>query len=76
MRSRAFRRHHHDRMLNKVKDFDMYQNDFWSEEEKLQHQRKMAETRKPCSCHMCGNPRKVFKEKTLQEKKFDEYEIE
>jgi hypothetical protein len=36
----------------------------------------MTETRKPCSCHMCGNPRKHFKEKTMQEKRFDEYEIE
>lgn len=28
---------------------------------------------KLCSCHMCGNPRKHFKEVTLQEKKADEY---
>lgn len=27
---------------------------------------------KLCSCHMCGNPRKFFNEKTLQEQKFDE----
>jgi hypothetical protein len=25
-------------------------------------------------CHMCGNPRKVWGEKTIQEKKFDEVE--
>jgi hypothetical protein len=31
----------------------------------------MAETRHPCSCHMCGNPRKHWKEKTIQEKRFD-----
>jgi hypothetical protein len=23
-------------------------------------------------CHMCGNPRKIWGEKTIQEKKFDE----
>lgn len=69
MRSRAERRHHHERMLNKVKKFGLYQNYFWSEEEKEEHQRKMAETRKPCSCHMCGNPRKHWKDKTMQEKK-------
>lgn len=23
-------------------------------------------------CFMCGNPRKVFKEKTMQERRFDE----
>lgn len=27
------------------------------------------ETPKPCSCFMCGNPRKFFKESTIQEKK-------
>ena len=27
---------------------------------------------KLCSCHMCGNPRKFFNAKTLQEQKFDE----
>lgn len=28
----------------------------------------VVETPKPCSCWMCGNPRKFFKELTLQEK--------
>jgi hypothetical protein len=63
-------------MLNKVKKFSLYENYFWNEEDKLQHQRKMAETRKPCSCYMCGNPRKHWKDKTMQEKRFDEYEKE
>lgn len=72
-KSRAERRHHHRRMLEKVKDFFIYQNHFWTEEEKLQHQRKLAENRKPCSCYMCGNPRRMFKEKTIQEKRFEEY---
>jgi hypothetical protein len=32
---------------------------------------------KPCSCAMCGNPRRYFNEVTIQEKKFeDEMEIE
>lgn len=26
-----------------------------------------------CSCHMCGNPRKWFNEKTMQEKRMDDY---
>ena len=70
MRSRAERRHHHQRMLNKVKTFSLYQNYFWSEENKLEHQKRMAENRKPCSCHMCGNPRHHQKDKlTMQEKR-------
>lgn len=34
---------------------------------------KYANTRQPCSCYMCGNPRKYLGEKTIQEKKFDYY---
>lgn len=26
-----------------------------------------------CSCHMCGNPRKWWNEKTMQEKRMDEF---
>jgi len=26
-------------------------------------------------CHLCGNPRKFFKEKTIQEKRFDQREF-
>ena len=71
-KSRAERRHHHLRMLEKVKDFSLYKYASWSEEEKLQHQKRMAENRKPCSCYMCGNPRKHWKDKTMQEKRFEE----
>lgn len=30
---------------------------------------------KLCSCHMCGNPRKWFNEKTMQEKKIDQEDV-
>jgi hypothetical protein len=26
------------------------------------------------NCHMCGNPRKIWKEKTIQEKRFEQTE--
>ncbi len=71
-KSRAERRHHHHRMLEKVKDFTFYKYGIWDEEDKLQHQRKIAETRTPCSCDMCGNPRRRWKDKTMQEKRFEE----
>ena len=35
---------------------------------------KKAHTPAMCSCHMCGNPRKYWKEKTIQEKR-NNYEI-
>jgi hypothetical protein len=36
----------------------------------------LANHLKVCSCHMCGNPRKHWKEKTIQEKRFDFYQYE
>ena len=70
-KSRADRRHHHQRMLDKVKAFHWLKKKFWngSEDERELHMKKMAETRHPCSCHMCGNPRKHWKEETIQEYK-------
>ena len=32
---------------------------------------KYADHLKACSCSMCGNPRKFYKEKTIQEKRAD-----
>ena len=73
-KSRAERRHHHNRMLDRVKTFHWLKKKFWhgSEEERELHMKKIAETRHPCSCHMCGNPRRMFKKKTVQEKRFDQ----
>jgi len=34
-----------------------------------------AHTPKQCSCRVCGNPRKHWKEKTIQEKRNDYEEI-
>ncbi len=78
MRTRSERRHHHQRMIDRVKNFGWlkYIKKKFSEEEYEQHLKHLAETRKPCSCHMCGNPRKYWKEKTMQEKRIDEYNIE
>lgn len=86
MRTRAERRHHHQRMLNRVKNFSMYKSSYiWAEEDKLKHQRKMAETRKPCSCDVCCNPRNsgfakgdrlTMQEKRIMESINDEYSEE
>lgn len=35
------------------------------------HAKAMIYTRKRCSCYMCGNPRKHWNDKTIQEKKAD-----
>jgi len=73
VRTRAERRHHHKRMLDKVRNFTYlkYMKDNFTQEEYEKYINKLVENRKSCSCWMCGNPRKYTKEKTLQEKKFD-----
>lgn len=77
-KNRADRRHHHQRMIEKVKDFWWLQaSKYWGSEEKRQrHIRKMAETRKPCSCDMCCNVRRNPLAKgerlTMQERKIIE----
>jgi len=37
---------------------------------------KIASSKTPCSCAMCGNPRKYFKAKTMQELRHEPYEKE
>lgn len=73
MKTRAERRHHHRRMIDRVKNFGWIRSlRLWntSEEERDRHIKQMAENRKPCSCYMCGNPRHHQKDKlTMQEKR-------
>lgn len=78
-RSRAERRHHHNRMLEKAKNFGIltWKKDSISEEEYHKHLAKVAETKTPCSCHMCRNPRhsdfyKGDQKLTMQERRFKE----
>ena len=72
MRTRAERRHHHQRMIKKAKKSFMCTalKEFVTEEEWYEKVAKLSETRAPCSCHMCGNPRKHYKEITIQERRF------
>ena len=73
MRSKAFRRQQHQRMIQKTEKFQWLQPQYWhgDEEHRQKMIRQVAENRKPCSCYMCGNARKMWKQKTMQEKKMD-----
>jgi len=64
---RALRRHHKIR-LNK-KRINYYTRGFYEKNRvDVEHQTlKFVDTPKPCSCWMCGNPRKHWKEETRQE---------
>lgn len=76
MRTRSERRHHHQRMIDRAKDFFMskWKKDLLSEEDYQKHLSFIAETKKPCSCGMCCNPRRAWYAKenqrlTMQEKR-------
>jgi len=70
MKTRAERRHHEQRMRAKVrKNYEVQQHRQFGEDHYKEVIARRATTRKPCSCWMCGNPRKFFGEKTIQEKR-------
>jgi hypothetical protein len=64
-KKRAKRRHDDNRLLKKSVFF--CKNVMMRSDEK--YARKRRDTRKPCSCWMCGNPRRVYGTKTMQEQK-------
>lgn len=63
MKKRSIRRHHLNRMKNKAKKV------YWFNEPDKAI--TLANHLASCSCSICGNPRKYYKEKTIQEKKFE-----
>jgi hypothetical protein len=60
-------------MINRVKGFRWIKsfNSYLSESKIDRIIKRVSETRQPCSCHMCGNARKLWKQKSLKEKKFE-----
>lgn len=66
MRTRAERRKHEVRMKRKAEKIVRLEG--WTDEEYIQHRaNKIAKNRTACSCLMCGNPRKFWGHKTIQE---------
>ncbi len=70
--SRALRRHHRER-LKKTRQ------DYWGhrpmayQPERNWHPRSLGiltRTPHPCSCPMCGNPRRCFGERSIQERRW------
>lgn len=64
--NRAQRRHDDQRVRDKRSKIS------WAKNGSDKLLGKLLHTAALCTCWMCGNPRKYFKEKTLQEKSFDE----
>ncbi len=65
---RALRRHHYRRLKRKRERF---RRDVSSAPTGPHDLGMAVATPKGCSCWMCGNPRRYFREKTLQERKAD-----
>ncbi len=65
---RALRRFHRVRLFKKRRNY-------WGWTGVLVEEpvyKMIINTPTPCSCFMCGNPRKYWKEKSIQELKFEE----
>tara|TARA_B110000037_G_scaffold221999_1_gene295022 strand:- start:1693 stop:1923 length:231 start_codon:yes stop_codon:yes gene_type:complete len=67
-RSLAFRRHQSQTKKVKV---SRYQSASWFCGDYHTFIGQLATTPKRCSCHMCGNPRKHWKQKSMQELRAD-----
>ncbi len=60
---RALRRYHYQRLKNK-----RIRQNYWGHDKNVAQLGISVDTPKPCSCWMCGNPRKYFGEKSRQER--------
>jgi hypothetical protein len=66
MRSRGIRRHHEQRVKTRVRTYHG-----GSAAGDPRHIGRIAHTRQSCSCRLCGNPRRYWKEQTIQELRAD-----
>ena len=66
MRSRSIRRHHERRIKSRVRS---YYRGYAAHDPR--HIGKIAHARQLCSCFMCGNPRRHWRQPTLQELRAD-----
>jgi hypothetical protein len=64
MKSRSVRRHHEERIKRRVKEY--YGGAFRHDVRSIG---KLAHSQTPCSCWMCGNPRRYEGEPTLRERR-------
>ena len=68
IKKRSIRRHHRERIYRKRKKKCQV---WWGCDHDEVFYKMMINTPTPCSCFMCGNPRRHFGERTLQERKSD-----
>ncbi len=71
MRTRAWRRHHFQRIKRRAQHVLKLWQVRVPAEDLPRHVGLLANTRSSCSCWMCGNPRHHFREKPIQEQRAD-----
>ena len=73
MRDRQWRRFQKERVRNNVEKWARFSGilNFRTEDEIKEWICKSTDTPHPCSAHCCGNPRKWFGQRTIQELKAD-----
>lgn len=67
------RRHHRQRMRRRAARIA---KEIWHSDYMAKNAQKYADNLKFCSCPICGNPRRYFNLKTIQEIKIEEAEKE
>lgn len=68
-KTQSQRRHHRERLMRKRRHY-------WNTAVEHKTLGKLAKTPTPCSCWMCGNPRRHSGKPTLQEAKHNQTAIE
>ena len=69
MKNRAVRRHHINRLKKKFRKIAKHIWKYTDPPDEKNLGMVVSTHGKQCSCTACGNPRKHFKQKTLQEKR-------
>lgn len=65
-----------NRQVRIAKDYNMHQNSKWKYiTQPHRNHKKHILNCGDSHCSMCGNPRKWFKEKTMQEKRFEQRKL-
>lgn len=67
--SRAIRRHHRNRLYHHRRFY--WRRDLAASDKDKKYRGMVVDTPTRCSCWMCGNPRRYFLEKTMQERRQD-----
>ncbi len=73
--NRSIRRHHHRRLQERAKWIMAVVWGYRAQDVSPRRLGKCVATRTPCSCWMCGNPRRHHAEVTIQERRRQQYEF-